>query len=84
MDWTDMSDQARKQLEEQWKDEPGLIDYVIAHLNATPEAILAAVAVMEEIKEKAGPDRWLNTSPEEILYLLSKRASADAATLAET
>ena len=73
MDWTDMSDQARKQLEEQWKEEPGLIDYVIAHLSATPEAISAAVAILEEVKEKAGPDLWLNTSPEEILYLLLRK-----------
>lgn len=73
MDWTDMSDQEQKQLEEQWSEEPGLIDYVIAHLNATPEEISSAVAVLEEIKEKAGSDLWLTTSPEEILYLLTKK-----------
>ena len=83
-DWKDMSDPEKKRLEEQWSEEPGMIDHVIAHLIGTQEEISAAVSILTRIKEKAGSDLWLNTSPEEILYLLSKKsASVNAATPTE-
>lgn len=70
-DWEDLSQEERNGLETQWAEEPGTIDYVIAHLRTDPDAIRAAADVLQEIKDNY--DQWLNLSPEEILYLLNRR-----------
>ena len=72
-DWSEMSEQERGQLEEEWSATPGMIDYVVAHLHATPEDVQAAARVLQEIKVSSDPSLWRNVAPEELLYLLAKK-----------
>ena len=70
-DWQDMTPEEQTALETEWQQEPGYIDYVIAHLQASPEDREAAVRVLQEI-EAQDPDAWEQTTQQEILYLLAK------------
>lgn len=70
--WEDLTSEERDQLEAEFANTPGRIDYVIAHLSATKTEVRVAASVLQEIKDNSAPDLWLNTSTEEIMYLLDK------------